>query len=250
MTNDYAKLLYKGIEQCRHVISESLSKLIDSASGGSKLNANSVHFCDYLNISSCAATETNKSYVVALYNPLGHQVQHTLRLPAHSTHFYTVKSENKDISASLVEIPEGVKKIPGRKSSATHELTFRASIPPLGFSLYQVQVEKTKSASSAHEASKVKVAKETRLKAKDFTVVLDPQGQLSKIDLGGGHVMPFKNNFALYHGAVGDNRAWERRSSGAYVFRPVNSKTYSVANLTESKLFVDEKCGVDRKSVV
>jgi len=43
-----------------------------------------------------------------------------------------------------MQIPEFVKKLPGRNSSATHELVFLAfELPPLGSASFYIQVENT-----------------------------------------------------------------------------------------------------------
>ena len=47
------------------------------------------------------------------------------------------------IPCDVIPIPEFVKTLPGRNSSATHELIFLAfKLPPLGFKSYYIKVEK------------------------------------------------------------------------------------------------------------
>lgn len=51
--------------------------------------------------------------------------------------------------------------------------------------------------------------------------------------------IPVNQNFYYYNGFVGDNGAYENRSSGAYIFRP-NGTLKAVADKVEYKIFKGE----------
>jgi len=191
-------------------------------------------FCDYLNVSSCAATETGKNFALNLYNPLAHPVaSQVIRVPVALGKIYEVLSpEGKAVPSQIVDVPEYVRKIPGRPTDATMELVFTASLPALGLATYFVQVQTARSADSADEIKGVKIAAETKIAAPSFTLVFDATGAISSVQLKSGQVVPFKNEFQLYHGAADTTRA-----SGAYVFRPAQQKTLSAGKLVESELY-------------
>lgn len=196
-------------------------------------------FCDYLNVSSCAVTESGKNFAVNVYNPLSKPfVNKVIRLPVTSGKFYEVLSpEGKPVHSELVPIPEYLQKLPERKhSTATEELVFHASVLPLGLSTYIVQVTSTRSANSAEDVKGVKISAETKLKTANFEVVFDASGALSKVAMKNGQSVTLSNHFRFYNG----NNDQKVRPSGAYVFRPLTQETFSAAKLVESSVFTKE----------
>lgn len=234
VADDYARNLYAGIESCRDVLEKSYHKLQAKATNLPVVQKQ--HFCDHLNVSSCAVTESGKNFAVNVYNPLGSPiVNKVIRLPVASGKFYEVLSpEGKPVHSELVPIPEYLQKMPERKhSTASEELVFHASALPLGLSTYIVQVTSTRSANSAENVKGVKISTETKLKTANFEVVFDASGALSKVMLKNGQSVPLSNHFRFYNGA-NDEKV---RASGAYAFRPLTQETFSAAKLVESSVF-------------
>ena len=245
MTNDYAKNLQIGIEHCQHVLSNSYKKILSKTS---KSNLFQV-FCNNLNISSCDFTESfNGDFVVTIYNPLGHTVfNQSMRIPVNPKDFYEVYCpEGKLIDAVLVHVPDYVQKLSERRSVATQVLTFSVdSIPPLGFVSYTVKRSTAKKSHSAPVLKSTKIVSPIKVKSKNFELLFDGAGQLTNFILSNGEKVSFTNDFELYKGHDGDNSKFEKRASGAYIFRPAEQKTFKAAKLTESNLYVDSKTGVN-----
>lgn len=51
-----------------------------------------------------------------------------------------------------------------------------------------------------------------------------------------GKDVPFKNDFFYYHSASGDNRNYDTRSSGAYIFRP-NGTLHNVVDIVKNSIY-------------
>ncbi|KAI2808070.1 carbohydrate binding [Blomia tropicalis] len=231
---NYAKHLQSGIESCRKVISEAYQLLQHPHTKTVQT------FCDYLNISSCAITESGQNFVVNIYNPLSKTLKnHPIRLPINSDKYYNVvDDEGKSVYSELTFIPEYVQAIPERTTNATTDLVFLASIPPLGYASYFVQATTTKSPDSANAVTVTKITNETRLSSGNFSVVFDSTGALSKVELPSGESIPFKNEFRYYNGAADNIRA-----SGAYIFRPKEQQTFPFAKLVSANLLTRTSSG-------
>lgn len=52
-----------------------------------------------------------------------------------------------------------------------------------------------------------------------------------------GVTVPMTQEFLYYKGTIGDNRAAENRSSGAYIFRPNGTEAYKLGKTVQIKLY-------------
>merc|ERR1719234_2131383 len=103
--------------------------------------------CPLLNISQCPpldALESDGTLRLEIYNPLARAVQYTTRLPI-GDHIYLVEGEDGEVvMTEKLPLPTEVFSIPGRKSSATHTLSFLATLPPMSWVTYGLtQIEES-----------------------------------------------------------------------------------------------------------
>jgi hypothetical protein len=96
--------------------------------------------CPLTNISQCEISEREEQYVLTLYNPLSRPVVEHVRLPVPGDTAYTVVDpDGRSVAVQFVRLPMPVVRVPGRRSSATAELVFRADgLPPLGYKSYLI----------------------------------------------------------------------------------------------------------------
>ncbi|KAG5331257.1 MA2B1 mannosidase, partial [Acromyrmex charruanus] len=211
VANDYSRILYESMDHAGEIISKAIGKW--SGMESSTAASFKIFTCLQLNISSCAFSEKSDTFMAVVYNPLSRPVSTYIRVPVQGNS-YVVRSLTDGVypTVQIVPIPEGVQKIPGRKSNATNEVVFRASdIPPLGMLAYAIAkkiqenvVEQPQSASFiSNELYNISVNTNG-----DLTVHWNKQN------------MNVVQSFHYYIGAEGNNENFINRSSGAYIFRP------------------------------
>ncbi|XP_017786052.1 PREDICTED: lysosomal alpha-mannosidase isoform X1 [Nicrophorus vespilloides] len=225
VAHDYSRILDRGIEKCGIVVEEALNRLITNRKE-SELKFDS---CPLLNVSQCDSTENHKTFVVTIYNPLSRNVTKYVRLPVKGS-AYKVQNSEEELKVQLVPIHQGVLNIPGRESEATKELIFQDSIPALGFKSFYVS-----------EVPGDIVSKEESVKKLDKKPILlkidERTGMLFEITMN-GKTIPLQQNFGYYRGAVGDNDSFQNRSSGAYIFRPNGTDTFTITDNATYKLYL------------
>lgn len=111
--SDYVLILDRGVEAANQLISQSLDKIYNSSNYSPQLTANKVEFCRKLNVSECSVSEQNNKFVVHLYNPLSHSIQHLVRLPVkdlkNENDIVLMNSSGQKISFEVVDIADHVK---------------------------------------------------------------------------------------------------------------------------------------------
>ncbi|KAJ4433196.1 hypothetical protein ANN_15453 [Periplaneta americana] len=221
VAEDYMRILTNAFEDARGSAEKSLNQLISQDAS----NNVEVFNCLELNVSSCDVTENQEKFVVTVYNPLSHEVNHFVRLPVPSA-TYTVQAPDGALQTTqMVPIPKEVLESPERASStATHDLVFKAeNLPSLGFRSYYV----TKTSDSFEE---VQPSGDLSI-GTDLEVVLDETTGLVKTLRSNGVEIPVAQNLYFYKGAAADNQ----RASGAYIFRPNGT---SKTAISDSSTFV------------
>ncbi|XP_009459998.1 PREDICTED: lysosomal alpha-mannosidase [Nipponia nippon] len=190
VADDYARQLAVGWESCQLLVANALASL-----SGSKEN---FIFCNALNISVCPLTEAAGRFTVILYNPLGRRVSWPIRLPANG---------------------------PG---SATRELLFQASVPPLGFSTFAVS-RLSRGDPRAHPARAPALSQPREIQNEHVRVLFDPlTGHLKEIqNLDKSISLPVFQSFYWYNASVGNDES--SQASGAYIFRPNSSEPIPVS---------------------
>ncbi|XP_031630105.1 lysosomal alpha-mannosidase-like [Contarinia nasturtii] len=240
VADDYARLLHIGFEKCDENIQESLNQLsIDDEKSKFK-DANirlEYERCDNLNISSCYVTENNDKFLVTLYNPLAHSTVQYVRVPIIDGEYEVLDYKNVPVTSQLVSIPNGVKSLSFRQSSAKSELVFLADeLPPLGYKSYFVQKKPITNAKESVFVNENEGKKDGpfTIGNKYLNLTFDENGLLESVATETVE-MKVRQNFYIYEGFQGNNREYKNRSSGAYVFRPID-KAYEIASRAEIQI--------------
>ncbi|XP_073978683.1 lysosomal alpha-mannosidase-like isoform X2 [Rhodnius prolixus] len=227
VANDYARILTAALKTVETATSFGLNVLIKNDVMQKWLVSDSLKFtsCLLLNISSCPETETARSFVITIYNPLSRFVDKLVRFPVANTQLiYNIRGPGgENVPAQLVPLPDFIS-IPGRESNASVEIAFIAkNIPPLGFISYYVESSKVKS-SDFYSSEVSELLEEVKLGYENGTTIsLSAEGRITALSKKlHSKEIPFHQNFFYYRGAVGNNdlHLGGERSSGAYIFRP------------------------------
>ncbi|CAF3727422.1 unnamed protein product [Rotaria socialis] len=226
VANDYAQRLSEGVDIAADVINNAYAKLLPNQS---KVPMTAPQFlCQYSNISECLPIEGQDRFTLTLWNPTIHSVTHHARVPV--TKEYWIRDPmGSIIPAEYLPIPDTTKNIPGRKSSAQNQYIFTILLPALGFSTYYFKVksgeiiEKKNVTTTRNEACTLENA--------FVRVEFDDQGNLHQIiNLEKRIAVPFTaQGFYWYTSFPGNSSLPEFQASGAYVFRPLTSKTQPVS---------------------
>jgi len=125
-------------------------------------------------VSQCDVTEKSERVIVNVYNPQANFINKYVRIPVQNLAYrvfdpsgiqnaFFIEQNNifllcctgKTIPFDFIPIPEFIKTLPGRNSSATHELVFLVfQLPPLGSKSYYIKVEnKSKTAEVKSESN-------------------------------------------------------------------------------------------------
>ncbi|XP_050359988.1 lysosomal alpha-mannosidase-like isoform X2 [Nymphalis io] len=136
VAHDYERLLDVAIEDALFVARQAFNKIAQR--DALKPPLLSYDRCRF-NESSCHTSETSRQFVVTIYNPLGWMVMEPIHIPVLNATYEVYAPNGEKITSQLIDIPEPVKKIPTRKSGATHELVFIAKLHPLGVKSFYVK---------------------------------------------------------------------------------------------------------------
>lgn len=226
VAEDYARILQIGIEKCSENVKTALNQLTVDAdfSDVSRNHRKDPNFrfdfatCDNLNISACEISEKNAKFMVTLYNPLAHSVSQNIRVPIIYGDYEIFDYRNAWLTTQTVAIPAEILALSYRRSSAESELVFRAEdVPPLGYQSYFVQRKRPHSSADNNEIHFQ--SQPFSIGNKFLNLSFDQNGMLESASIDGISVQ-VSQNFYVYEGAVGDNKEFKNRSSGAYIFRP------------------------------
>lgn len=195
--------------------------------------------------------------MVTLYNPLAHSTFQYVRIPVSDGDYEIMDYRNVSVDFQIVSIPTQVQSLFYRQSSALSEIVFMANeLPPLGYKSYFIQ-RKSKTEEEVLEMRRKIEPKALSMQndgfMSDAPVINDTQNGPFKIgnrfvelsfdengllsSVGGGNTeMKVRQNFYLYHGFNGDNRAFEKRASGAYIFRPNDTEAQKIVSRADVKV--------------
>ncbi|XP_030573183.1 lysosomal alpha-mannosidase-like [Drosophila novamexicana] len=194
--------------------------------------------CLELNISVCAFTrESANNVVVTLFNPLAHPSSQFVRVPVKDENYLVTDEKGHEVPSELVPVPWQVLSIQHRSNETQHELVFKATVNKIAnFYIRVLPAPKNAKRPTLKRFEKVHSIKQKLSKTQptaddeetdEFTVQNShiklvfgkSSGHLKSVEMNGVSEN-IEQNFAIYKGAVGDNSASEKRSSGAYIFRP------------------------------
>ena len=134
--DDYYKRLHNAYAASKSVIQTAYHYLKDKQKGSSEV------FCDQLNVTECSVSESNDKVAVTIYNPIARSVSEYVTVPVGGGNYKVYDSAGKQVNGALLPVPDGVKRLPERRSSASQELVFKAQLPALGFNTYFVEKSK------------------------------------------------------------------------------------------------------------
>ena len=225
VADDYARLLYDSMQHGTNIASEAIRKWKAS---GSELLPQDMHSCMQLNISSCQYTEDG-DFMLTIYNPLGHKITTPIRLPVREGTYSVVDlKDDSDVTSQLVPIPDPVRRIPGRRSRATQELVFLAMLPALGYKSYKVLQRSEVPYQQADSAAPIG--------NQFYNVFVDDDGQVV-VEWKKQQDMRIAQSFHYYEGMEGNNKVFENRSSGAYIFRPRTASTKDFTQVVSHQIY-------------
>lgn len=210
VAKDYALQLSKGVLKCQEVIRKAFIKNTKS----------DVFFCPALNVSQCEFVEKEDNIAVVLYNLRSQPVSRQIAIPW-SNEAYVIKNEKGEIVPSdLIPITEIIKGLPERKANTTHEIFFTGNITPnMGATYY---IERKPNIGSPQLRPEAVPDEGLELEGQDFTILFNSEGIVGV--RRGNEIVKVKQSFLYYRGMNGDNKVdhgrWNRRASGAYIFRP------------------------------
>ncbi|XP_033223798.1 lysosomal alpha-mannosidase-like [Belonocnema kinseyi] len=218
VANDYSRILTNSISDGENISTESLRNLLPKETNSEQKNSLKFHSCLLLNISTCEYTENNKNFIVTLYNPTSRPLTTHIRLPVTGTSYLVRDYLGTELVTQIVPISTAVKNIPGRKSSALHELLFLAiEIPALGYQSFYVSEKNQTSQLQSDEP--VSDQKSRSMGGNAYDISVDTTGKIviqSKLE----YSIKLTQSFHYYEGAEGNNHGSINRTSGAYIFRP------------------------------
>ncbi|XP_052655960.1 lysosomal alpha-mannosidase isoform X1 [Harpia harpyja] len=220
VADDYARQLAAGWESCQLLVANALASL-----SGSKEN---FVFCNALNISICPLTEAAGRFTVIFYNPLGRHVSWPIRLPVNGASYAVTDPQGQPVPSEVVPISNFTHRLRGDGSSATRELLFQASAPPLGFSTFTVS-RMSRGDPRVPPAQTPVLSQPREIQNEHVRVLFDPlTGHLKEIqNLDKSISLPVFQSFYWYNASIGNDET--PQASGAYIFRPNSSEPIPVS---------------------
>ncbi|XP_032794592.1 lysosomal alpha-mannosidase [Daphnia magna] len=219
VVQDYQSRLHEGVVECQKTQTSFYQSQLPFR--GQALP--DVKYCQ-LNVSQCDVSENSNRFIVNIYNSLASNVDKYVRIPvANGASYQVLDPDGNAVDSQVIPIAAGVHAIPGRISEATDELVFLASkLPPIGSKSYYVE----KIAKNRRRVS-FKSKLQRSIPGQDHIISTDKMkvrvdgttGLLSSVTVNGEEFF-VQQEFLWYPGYNGDNESADRRSSGAYIFRP------------------------------
>ncbi|XP_011181146.2 lysosomal alpha-mannosidase isoform X1 [Zeugodacus cucurbitae] len=249
---DYARHLEVAIRACATNTKEVLNQLtVDTAvptsvtesgarerrwaTGPKKEYTFKFETCTLLNISSCAVPEQADKFILTLYNPLARTVSEFVRVPVPDVNYEVKDFDDVTMETQFLPVPTPVQDLNFRKSSALYELVFLAnSLPPLGYKSFYIT--KTNGNRMKPVADPVNESSFTSIGNEYIRLNFDTNGFLVTVTAD-GMTRIINQEFVYYEGAIGNNREFRNRSSGAYIFRPARDQVRSISLQPKLKVY-------------
>ncbi|UYV68492.1 MAN2B1 [Cordylochernes scorpioides] len=195
-------------------------------------------YCPHLNISSCAVSESDTDFTVTAYNPLTLPVDTYVNVPVKTTLLEVFDSEGYPVKAQILSAH------PGLDKAAPYNLAFLVSLPALGYRTYFVKMINS-------IADPCSLSQPGRREDTYTDIVFSNQILEVTIDGYSGYMKSVKNlkqnlqaditqSFLWYQGMKGDNVGFDRRASGAYIFRPNGTQPLPLGDRANVKIYKGE----------
>ncbi|OQV16536.1 Lysosomal alpha-mannosidase [Hypsibius exemplaris] len=222
VADDYALRLDRGVKECQETVVDGINRISNVT------KPLQFEFCDLLNISICSITENSKEVALVLWNPLSRTLNHYVQLPVVDGDYDITGPGGTKIPFQITPLPKHTLLLPGRLSNATHEILFRAKLPPLGYTAYNLKKLAKGGVSLAGHTSILRkrasgFADDDFVIKNEFLALTFDQssGSLKYLtNLETNTTISISQTFAYYVGSVGNNTKEPLRASGAYIFRP------------------------------
>ncbi|XP_050319281.1 lysosomal alpha-mannosidase isoform X2 [Bactrocera neohumeralis] len=249
---DYARHLEVAIRACATNTKEVLNQLtVDTAASESATESGrrerrwatgpkkeytfKFETCTLLNISSCAVPEKADKFVLTLYNPLAQTVSEFVRIPVPDVNYEVKDFDDVTMETQFLPIPAPIQDLNFRKSSALYELVFLASsLPPLGYKSYYIT--KTSGNGMKPVPDPANKSSFTSIGNEYIRLNFDTNGFLVTVTAD-GMTRIVNQEFVYYEAAIGNNREFRNRSSGAYIFRPAHDQVRSISLQPKLKIY-------------
>ncbi|XP_055962394.1 alpha-mannosidase isoform X2 [Mercurialis annua] len=248
-TNDYAKRLSIGASKAVDTANAALSCLVNNKTRD-QCAAPVLDFsqCQLLNISYCPPTEeteSGKSLVVVVYNPLGWNRTDIIRVPVNDANLAVSDSSGKTIESQYVNMDNVTSNLrnfylkayvgSSSKQVPKYWLVFQVSVPPLGWSTYFI--------ANAPAIGKRRNGPSVGESPQNDTIEIGPgnlkmyfsstTGQLKRMyNSKTGVDIPIQQSY-LWYGSSSDFS----QPSGAYIFRPDGSPPTISARTVPLKIY-------------
>ncbi|XP_066143340.1 lysosomal alpha-mannosidase-like [Euwallacea fornicatus] len=210
VSNDYTKILAKGISQVEAEFPDLLGKALDIDLASST----EISSCLLSNMSICSTSQSAEQFVVVVYNPLSWEVDTPVRIPVEQESF-TITGAEGELSYDVLDpISDFAYVQLENVKPAKKELVFVASaVPALGVKAYHIKKNSKKPVQSVTGAT----SNPLRFGTDDAGFEIDESSNLLKSVTLNGKTLTMKQEFLHYNSSDGPDNT---DPSGAYVFRP------------------------------
>ncbi|CAF1141929.1 unnamed protein product [Rotaria sordida] len=219
VANDYAQRLSDGIDRAVEVINDAYAKLLSKESRTTSIPHQ--FLCPYSNISACLPIEGQNQFTLTFWNPTIHPVTIYPRVPV--TREYLIRDPIGNlVRAEYLPIPDTMKNIPGRMSSAQNQYLLQASLPALGYNTYYFEA-KVDTNKIKHKKVTTTINEACILQNEYLRVEFNDRGDLKHIvNLAKNLIVSFtEQGLYWYTSYAHANSTPLSPASGAYIFRPL-----------------------------
>ena len=251
VSNDYEMRISESHGEVEEGVALSFNKLMGLNANFEHCNCNSMGGNNCLNISMCATTTDSSTFSVAAWNPLGRWSSQWVSVPVTGNSWKVSNINGTEVPCQVSEIDERTHSIPllylnsfnmtaaeiaKRQSEmankATHILSFRAFLPPMGYTAYTATTTR-KSNVVERKAAVGNFSISNDLYNVEFDTSL---GLATKItNKESGLSTPLSVTIGWYNSSIGGcthdagvakDQQCDEQKSGAYIFRSNTSTVY------------------------
>ncbi|KAL1490679.1 hypothetical protein ABEB36_013334 [Hypothenemus hampei] len=209
VSKDYSKILSNAVQEAENQFNTLLGRLFEvNLTQYTELSS-----CLLANISICPVSQSADDFLVAVYNPLSHSMNHIVRLPIADNASYTVTGFNGEVETDIISPPWNFSYVKLNDTPSNNELVFSTdALPALGLVAYHVTKNNNTQTSREHDlTATLKFGNNVTGFEIDNTTNL-----LKSITMNGKTVL-VRQEFLHY---ISHNGSDNSQASGAYIFRP------------------------------
>ena len=256
VADDYEQRISESHFEVETGVAKALQKLTGSADALGHCNCNAAGNC--LNMSVCAYTTGVDSFSVIAWNPLGQAATPWINVPVNGATWAIADHQGKPVAGQTTPIDDRTKQLPllyinsfkmdnatlqkemaAVSNKASHVVSFRASVPALGYTVYTVKASSV--SNSRPTTVETVVAQSTPNSVTNGIITLDiADGAISSItNVKSGVTTPLSLTWGYYVSSPGGTtfnkdgtKMNSNQASGAYLFRPINQTTINIGPAT------------------